>query len=44
MSDERIYEVSILSDAPDGRSKAWRRRPPEVRCTTCGAREFIGLT
>jgi hypothetical protein len=25
-----------LASAPDGRSKAWRRRLPEVRCVSCG--------
>ena len=26
-----------LKDAPDGRSAAWQRRRPTVRCVTCGS-------
>lgn len=27
-----------LRDAPDGRSAAWRSRPPVTRCLRCGSR------
>lgn len=33
-----------LSDAPDGRSRAWERRKPTVRCITCGSRERVEAT
>lgn len=37
----RIRIAMHLSTAPDGRSKAWRQRKPEVRCVTCGAKQFV---
>lgn len=30
-----------LRSAPDGRSAAWSRRRPEVRCVSCGSRHFL---
>ena len=30
-----------LSEAPDGRSAAWQKRRPVVRCVSCGARAFV---
>ncbi len=35
-----------LSTAPDGRSQAWRQRAPygRIRCVTCGAKQFIGIS
>lgn len=30
-----------LSSAPDGRSAAWSPTMPEMRCVSCGAREFV---
>lgn len=38
----RIRIPMHLRDAPDGRSKAWARRKPTVRCVDCGARQFVG--
>lgn len=32
-----------LSSAPDGRSFFWRRRKPEMRCVSCGAKQFVGV-
>lgn len=40
---EAVIRVSMHNRlASNGRSAAWRRRAPEVRCTSCGARQFIG--
>lgn len=39
--NRRIRVMMHLSSAPDGRSKAWRRRRPEVRCVRCGARMYV---
>ena len=39
----RLIRIGMhLSDAPDGRSRAWRRRAPygRIRCVSCGAAHF----
>ena len=35
-----------LSSAPDGRSDAWRQRAPygQIRCVSCGTKEFISVS
>ena len=35
-----------LSMAHDGRSEAWRQRAPygQIRCVSCGAKEFISVS
>lgn len=30
------------SSAENGRSQAWQRRLPEVRCVSCGAERYLG--
>jgi hypothetical protein len=40
----RVIRLAMHNrDEPDGRSAAWRERAPygEIRCVSCGAREFI---
>jgi hypothetical protein len=38
----REIRVSMhLSSAPDGRSAAWKREKPVVRCISCGASVFV---
>lgn len=43
----RVIRIAMhLSDAPNGRSEAWRQRAPygSIRCISCGAAEFIGIS
>jgi hypothetical protein len=30
-----------LRDAPEGRAKSWRSVKPNVRCSSCGIRQFV---
>jgi hypothetical protein len=40
--DRRIRVAMHYSGAEDGRSKAWQRRMPVVRCVTCGTHRRLG--
>jgi hypothetical protein len=41
---ERWIRIGMhLRTAPDGRSAAWQRRPPGMRCVTCGAHYHMGV-
>jgi hypothetical protein len=40
----RVIRIAMhLSDAPDGRSKAWEPRAPygKIRCVSCGSAQFL---
>lgn len=42
--EEREIRIGMhLSSAPDGRSKAWQRTKPIVRCVPCGASLYMGV-
>lgn len=44
--DRHIRIGMHLSDAPDGRSYAWRRRAPygQIRCVSCGVPNKLGVS
>jgi hypothetical protein len=41
-----IRQAMHLSSAPDGRSAIWKQRAPygEIRCISCGSKQFLGAT
>jgi hypothetical protein len=40
-ADVEIRVGMHWSGSPDGRSQAWERERPEVRCLDCGSKQFI---